>query len=64
MPELPPEIDTSRSHSARMYNYYLAEGVQLGDQYWTIMHTDYRRPLNTFATTISAVVALHFYRTT
>lgn len=29
---------------------------------WTIMHTDYRRPLNTFATTISAVIGLHFYR--
>jgi len=25
---------------------------------WTIMHTDYRRPLGTFATTISAVVGL------
>jgi hypothetical protein len=30
---------------------------------WTIMHTDYRRPLGTFKTTISAVVGLHFYRT-
>jgi hypothetical protein len=30
---------------------------------WTIMHTDYRRPLSTFETTISAVVGLHFYRT-
>jgi len=30
---------------------------------WTIMHTDYRRPLGTFATTISAVVGRHFYRT-
>lgn len=28
---------------------------------WRILHHDYRRPLNTFATTISAVVALHFY---
>ena len=28
---------------------------------WPIMHTDYRRPLTTFATTISAVIALHFY---
>jgi hypothetical protein len=25
------------------------------------MHTDYRRPLQTFTETISAVVALHFY---
>ena len=29
---------------------------------WTIMHTDYRRPLGTFTTTISAVIGLHFYR--
>jgi hypothetical protein len=27
------------------------------------MHTDYRRPLKTFETTISAAVGLHFYRT-
>jgi len=26
------------------------------------VHTDYRRPLSTFATTISAVIGLHFYR--
>jgi hypothetical protein len=29
---------------------------------WTPMHTDYRCPLKTFETTISAVVGLHFYR--
>ena len=29
---------------------------------WKIMSTDYRRPFSTFATTISAVVGLHFYR--
>ena len=29
---------------------------------WRIMHTDYRRPVDTFATTISAVIGLHFYR--
>jgi hypothetical protein len=29
---------------------------------WRIMHTDYRRPLDSFDTTISAVVGLHFYR--
>jgi hypothetical protein len=28
---------------------------------WHIMHTDYRRPLATFTTTISTVIALHFY---
>jgi hypothetical protein len=29
---------------------------------WRILHTDYRRPLSTFADTISAVIGLHFYR--
>jgi DDE superfamily endonuclease len=29
---------------------------------WRILHTDYRRPLDTFPETISAVVGLHFYR--
>jgi len=31
---------------------------------WRILHTDYRRPLQTFAGTISTVIALEFYRTT
>lgn len=31
---------------------------------WRILHTDYRRPLHTFNTTISAVVGLHFWLTT
>ena len=31
---------------------------------WRILHTDYRRPLETFAETISTVLALEFYRTT
>lgn len=31
---------------------------------WRILHTDYRRPLNTFPETISTVIALEFYRTT
>ena len=29
---------------------------------WRIMHTDYRRPIDTFAATISAVIGLHFWR--
>lgn len=29
---------------------------------WEIMHTDYRRPLETFRQTISTVIALHFYQ--
>jgi hypothetical protein len=30
---------------------------------WRILHIDYRRPLSTFTTTISTVIALHFYAT-
>lgn len=29
---------------------------------WQIMHTDYRRPLNTFPETITTVIALHFFK--
>jgi hypothetical protein len=28
---------------------------------WRILHTDYRRPISTFRTTISAVIGLYFY---
>jgi hypothetical protein len=39
---------------------YLIEQVIANFKTWRIMHTDYRRPLDTFDTTISAVVGLHF----
>ncbi|MGQ4614608.1 transposase family protein [Nocardia sp. R7R-8] len=29
---------------------------------WRILHTDYRRPFTTFATTISTVLGLEFFR--
>lgn len=41
---------------------YVIEQVIANFKTWRIMHTDYRRPLSTFATTISAVIALHFYK--
>jgi hypothetical protein len=41
---------------------YVIEQIIANFKTWRIMHTDYRRPLTTFATTISAVVGLHFYR--
>jgi DDE superfamily endonuclease len=41
---------------------YMVEQVIANFKAWRIMHTDYRRPLDTFDTTISAVVGLHFYR--
>jgi hypothetical protein len=28
---------------------------------WRVLHTDYRRPLASFPTTISAVAGLHFW---
>ena len=42
---------------------YIVERVVANFKTWRILHTDYRRPLNTFADTISAVVGLHFYLT-
>lgn len=41
---------------------YVIEQVIANFKTWRIMHTDYRRPLDTFDTTISAVVGLHFYQ--
>jgi DDE superfamily endonuclease len=29
---------------------------------WRILHTDYRRPIHTFAQTITTTIALQFYR--
>ena len=42
---------------------YLIEQVIANFKTWRIIHTDYRRPLDTFDTTISAVIGLHFDRT-
>jgi hypothetical protein len=42
---------------------YVIEQVIANFKTWRIMHTDYRRPLATFTTTISAVIALRFYTT-
>jgi len=40
---------------------YVIEQTIANFKTWRIMHTDYRRPLATFATTISTVIGLHFY---
>jgi DDE superfamily endonuclease/Helix-turn-helix of DDE superfamily endonuclease len=40
---------------------YVIEQVIANFKTWRIMHTDYRRPIETFPTTISAVIGLHFY---
>jgi hypothetical protein len=41
---------------------YVIEQVIANFKTWRIMHTDYRRPIETFPTTISAVIGLHFYK--
>lgn len=41
---------------------YLVERAIANLKTWRILHTDYRRPLASFAGTISAVIALEFYR--
>jgi hypothetical protein len=42
---------------------YVIEQIIANFKTWRIMHTDYRRPIETFKETISAVIALHFYAT-
>jgi hypothetical protein len=42
---------------------YVIEQVISHLKSWTILHTDYRRPIHTFEETISTVIALHFYQT-
>jgi hypothetical protein len=41
---------------------YLIERTIANFKTWRILHTDYRRPLATFTTTISTVIGLHFYQ--
>src|SRR3979411_1391986 len=41
---------------------YVIEQVIANFKTWRIMHTDYRRPIETFSETISTVIALHFYK--
>ena len=42
---------------------YVIEQTIANLKTWRILHTDYRRPLETFKTTISTVIALHFFAT-
>jgi hypothetical protein len=43
---------------------YVIEQVIANFKTWRILHTDYRRPLNTFRETIDTVSALHFHKLT
>lgn len=40
---------------------YVIERTVANFKTWRIVHTDYRRPLDTFKQTISTVIGLHFY---
>jgi hypothetical protein len=62
-PENRELLDWEKEFNARVNKIrYVIEQVIANFKTWRIMHTDYRRPLATFATTISAVIALHFWR--
>jgi hypothetical protein len=41
---------------------YVIERTIANFKTWRVTHTDYRRPLNTFAETISTVIGLQFFR--
>jgi DDE superfamily endonuclease/Helix-turn-helix of DDE superfamily endonuclease len=63
-PGLPlPDADKQYNKQVNQIRY-LIERTIANLKTWRILHTDYRRPLSTFAETISAVIALEFFRTT
>ncbi len=62
-PECRDLLDWEKEFSTQVNKIrYMIEQVIANFKTWRIMHTDYRRPIETFDTTISAVVGLHFYR--
>ena len=62
-PECRDLLDWEKEFSTQVNKIrYMIEQVIANFKTWRIMHTDYRRPIGTFDTTISAVVGLHFYR--
>ncbi len=62
-PECRDLLDWEKEFSTQVNKIrYMIEQVIANFKTWGIMHTDYRRPIGTFDTTISAVVGLHFYR--
>lgn len=55
-------VDWEKNYNTQVNKIrYVIEQVIANFKTWRIMHTDYRRPLSTFAATISTVIALHFY---
>ena len=69
-PPLPPRYSSTSSSaestafSASKSTGIVVERVIANFKNWRVLHTDYRRPLDTFATTISAAIGLMFYSLT
>ncbi len=62
-PECRDLLDSEKEFNIQVNKIrYMIEQAIASFKTWRIMHTDYRRPLDTFDTTISAVVGLHVYR--
>jgi hypothetical protein len=61
-PGLPlPETDKQYNKQVNQIRYMVERAIA-NFKTWRILHTDYRRPFKTFAETISAVIALEFFR--
>jgi alkylated DNA repair dioxygenase AlkB len=58
-----PLLDWQKSFNTQVNQIrWVIEQVIAHFKNWEIVHTDYRRPLNTFRETITTVIALHFYQ--
>lgn len=56
-------LDWEKDHNTKINKIrYVIEQTIANFKTWRILHTDYRRPLQTFTETIATVVALHFYK--
>jgi hypothetical protein len=63
-PEGRDPLDWEKEYNTQINKIrYAIEQVIANLNPWRIMHTDYRRPIETFTNTISTVLALHFYTT-
>jgi hypothetical protein len=58
-------LDWEREFNTRVNRVrYVIERTIANFKTWRVVHTDYRRPIHTFAQTISAVIGLQFLRLT
>lgn len=62
-PECRDLLDWEKEHNKQVNKIRsVVERVIADFKNWEIMHTDYRRPLKSFAETIATVIALRFYQ--